>query len=131
ARKRANVAEVKNAARDPALYEFVEGDIRNRPLLDQLFEKHRFTAVVHLAAMAGVRISVEDPWLYYDVNLTGTLNLLDATVRHGNPQFVFASTSSAYGATEVVPFVETGSADRPLAPHPASQRSAALLGPAD
>lgn len=127
-RKRANVAEVRSAAPDPGAYEFVEGDIRDRPLLDGLFRKHRFDAVVHLAAMAGVRISVEDPWLYYDVNLTGTLNLLDATVRHGKPNFVLASTSSAYGATEQVPFVETDPADRPLAPYPASKRSAELLG---
>jgi UDP-glucuronate 4-epimerase len=128
ARKRANVAEVRQSAPDPSGYEFVEGDIRNRALCDQLFAKYQFSAVVHLAAMAGVRISVEDPWLYYDVNLTGTLNLLDATVRHGKPNFVLASTSSAYGATDAVPFVETDPADRPLAPYPASKRSAELLG---
>lgn len=128
ARKRANVAEVRNAAPDPSAYEFVEGDIRDRALLDTLFTKYRFDAVINLAAMAGVRISVEDPWYYYDVNLTGTLNLLDATVRHGLPNFVLASTSSAYGNTERHPFIETDPADRPLAPYPASKRSAELLG---
>ncbi len=128
ARKRANVAEVRDGARDPSAYEFVEGDIRDRALLDRLFSTHRFDAVINLAAMAGVRISVEDPWLYYDVNLTGTLNLLDASLRHGNPNFVLASTSSAYGNTDAVPFVETDPADRPLAPYPASKRSAELLG---
>jgi UDP-glucuronate 4-epimerase len=128
ARKRANVAEVRGAAPDAGAYEFDEGDIRDRALLDQLFGKHEFSAVVHLAAMAGVRISVENPWLYYDVNLTGTLNLLDATVRHGQPNFVLASTSSAYGRTDVHPFVENDAADRPLAPYPASKRSAELLG---
>jgi UDP-glucuronate 4-epimerase len=127
-RKRANVAEVRAAAPNPSAYEFVEGDIRDRALLDRLFSTHRFDAVINLAAMAGVRVSVEDPWLYYDVNLTGTLNLLDAGVRHGNPNFVLASTSSAYGNTEAVPFVETDAADRPLAPYPASKRSAELLG---
>jgi UDP-glucuronate 4-epimerase len=78
--------------------------------------------------MAGVRASVEDPWLYYDVNLTGTLNLLDAALSHGKPNFVFAGTSSAYGNTETVPFIEGDGADRPLAPYPASKRSAELLG---
>jgi UDP-glucuronate 4-epimerase len=73
-------------------------------------------------------VSVEDPWLYYDVNLTGTLNLLDCAVRYSRSNFVFASTSSAYGATQVVPFVETDPADRPLAPYPASKRAAELLG---
>jgi UDP-glucuronate 4-epimerase len=128
ARKRANVAEVRDASPDPSKYEFVHGDIRDRALLDQLFAKHKFDAVTHLAAMAGVRVSVEDPWLYYDVNLTGTLNLLDATTRHGQPNFVLASTSSAYGRTDAVPFLETDPADRPLAPYPASKRSAELLG---
>jgi UDP-glucuronate 4-epimerase len=75
-----------------------------------------------------VRVSVDDPWLYYDVNLTGTLNLLDAAREHGKPNFVLASTSSAYGNTQQVPFVETDPADRPLAPYPASKRSAELLG---
>lgn len=128
ARKRANVKEVQSSAPDPSAYEFVEGDIRDRARVSQLFASHCFDAVIHLAAMAGVRASVEDPWLYYDVNLTGTLNLLDATVHHGKPTFVLASTSSAYGATDAVPFVETDSADRPLAPYPASKRSAELLG---
>ncbi len=128
ARKRANVAEVRQAAPDPSAYDFVEGDIRDRDRVNKLFAANQFDAVVHLAAMAGVRVSVEDPWLYYDVNLTGTLNLLDATVQHGKPTFVLASTSSAYGATKAVPFVETDPADRPLAPYPASKRSAELLG---
>jgi UDP-glucuronate 4-epimerase len=127
-RKRANVEEVRTASPDPAAYVFLQGDIRDRKLLERLFETHSFEAVIHLAAMAGVRISVEDPWLYYDVNLTGTLNLLDRVVHHGRPNFVFASTSSAYGGTEKVPFVETDPADRPLAPYPASKRAAELLG---
>jgi UDP-glucuronate 4-epimerase len=127
-RKRANVEEVRTNAPDPASYVFLQGDIRDRKLLDPLFETHSFEAVIHLAAMAGVRVSVEDPWLYYDVNLTGTLNLLDGAVRHGKPNFVFASTSSAYGRTERLPFVETDAADRPLAPYPASKRAAELLG---
>ena len=106
----------------------MEGDIRNRSLLAQLFQTHRLSGVAHLAAMAGVRSSVEDPWLYYDCNLTGTLNLLDAAQRFNRPNFVFASTSSAYGNTKQIPFVETATADRPLAPYPASKRAAELLG---
>src|SRR5690606_20640522 len=87
-----------------------------------------FDAIAHLAAMAGVRVSVEDPWLYYDVNLTGTLNLLNAAREHGKPNFVFASTSSAYGHTTRMPFAEADHADRPLAPYPASKRAAEMLG---
>src|SRR5881394_3483967 len=93
-RKRANVEEVRRAAPDPAAFMFLPGDIRDRELLGRVFDSHPFEAIVHLAAMAGVRVSVEDPWLYYDVNLTGTLNLLDRAVHHGRPNFVLASTSS-------------------------------------
>jgi len=128
ARKRSNVEEIRATPGAAERFTFVEGDIRNRELVAGLFAQHGFTAIAHLAAMAGVRVSVEDPWLYYDVNLTGTLNLLDAARLHGKPNFVLASTSSAYGNTSQVPFIETDSADRPLAPYPASKRSAELLG---
>jgi UDP-glucuronate 4-epimerase len=128
ARKRANLEEVREVATRSGQFTFVEGDIRNRPLLAELFAQHEFSAIAHLAAMAGVRSSVEDPWLYCEVNLTGTLNLLDAARLHKNPNFVLASTSSAYGNTKLVPFIETDSADRPLAPYPASKRAAELIG---
>jgi UDP-glucuronate 4-epimerase len=127
-RKRSNVAEVTAAAPDPAAWSFVEGDFRDRSLLDSLFREHRFDAVVHLGAMAGVRASMDDPHLYFDVNLVGTLNLLEAARAHGFPNFVFASTSSAYGATKQIPFIETDPCDRPLAPYPASKRAAEMLG---
>jgi UDP-glucuronate 4-epimerase len=129
ARKQQNLSDVRQAAgAASARFNFVEGDVRDRQLLEELFDRHEFSTIVHLAAMAGVRASVDDPWLYYDVNLTGTLNLLDAALRHGKPNFVFASTSSVYGATRTIPFIETDTADRPLAPYPASKRSAELLG---
>ena len=128
ARKRENLAEIGRVAPDARRFTFVEGDIRDRALLEKLFAAHEFSGIAHLAAMAGVRVSVEDPWLYYDVNLTGTLNLLEAARSHDAPNFVFASTSSAYGNTKTVPFIETDAADRPLAPYPASKRAAELLG---
>jgi UDP-glucuronate 4-epimerase len=128
ARKRSNLRELAEIPGASERFTFVEGDIRDRALVRGLFEKHAFSAVTHLAAMAGVRVSVEDPWLYYDVNLTGTLNLVDAAREYGKPNFVLASTSSAYGNTTQVPFIETDPADRPLAPYPASKRSAELLG---
>jgi len=126
-RKRANLAEIEPDNVGSASLTFVEGDIRDRPLLARLFAEHRFDAVIHLAAMAGVRASIEDPHLYLDVNLVGTLNLLEAVrvAKVGN--FVLASTSSAYGKTEQIPFVETDSSDRPLAPYPASKRAAELM----
>ncbi|MEM7154973.1 MAG: NAD-dependent epimerase/dehydratase family protein [Myxococcota bacterium] len=128
-RKRLNIAESQAlAAEAPGSYTLVEGDIRDRPLLARLWAEHGIERVAHLAAMAGVRASVDDPYLYYDVNQTGTLNLLEQARQGGLKNFVLASTSSVYANTEVIPFIETDTCDRPLAPYPASKRSAELLG---
>ena len=105
----------------------IEGDIRDQTLVDRLFAEHGISHVAHLAAMAGVRESIQQARLYVDVNVTGTLNLLEASKTAEIQQFVLASTSSVYGRTEILPFVETDSADRPLAAYPASKRAAELL----
>ena len=105
----------------------IEGDIRDVALVNRLFAEQGIRRVAHLAAMAGVRASVDQPRLYLDVNLTGTLNLLEAAKAARIEQFVLASTSSVYGKTELLPFVETDTADRPLAAYPASKRAAELL----
>ena len=96
-------------------------------LVDRLFTDEKITHVAHLAAMPGVRASVEQARLYMDVNLTGTLNLLESSKAAEIRQFVLASTSSVYGKTEILPFVETDMADRPLAAYPASKRAAEML----
>jgi len=127
ARKQANLRELSHSP-GAEHFSFVAGDIRDRDLVGRLFEQHDFAAVVHLAAMAGVRASIENPYLYYDVNVNGTLTLLEAAREAQTPNFVLASTSSAYGNTTVVPFVETDAADRPLAPYSASKRAAEMLG---
>ena len=126
-RKRQNVLEVR-AAGHPGALSLMELDVRDRQGLADLFRVHRPEVVVHLAAKPGVRASVAAPHLYVDVNLGGTLNLLEEAVRQGAKNFVFASTSSVYGATERIPFSETDPCDRPLAPYPASKRAAELLG---
>lgn len=127
ARKQANLAELQ-ALPNAASFHFVEGDIRDAELVHRLCAEYQFKAIIHLAAMAGVRASVDDPYLYYGVNLTGTLVLLDAARDHKIGNFVFASTSSVYGNTQQIPFSETDVCDRPLAPYPASKRAAELLG---
>src|SRR5262249_44688805 len=128
ARKRENLAEIQRADPNRSSLHFIEGDIRDRPLLTRLFEAHNIDVVVHLAAMAGVRVSIEDPYLYYDVNLTGTLHLLNQVRDRKIGNFVLASTSSVYGDTKQIPFVETDACDRPLAPYAASKRAAEMLG---
>ena len=121
--KRANARDL---AQQPG-FTLIEGDIRDTAALETLFHEHGVRRVAHLAAMAGVRESMRQPALYLDVNLTGTFNLLEAARRHGVENFVFASTSSVYGETQTLPFVETDAADRPLAAYPASKRAAEIL----
>ncbi len=86
-----------------------------------------FDAVINLAARAGVRPSVEDPWVYLDTNVTGTLNLLELCRRHGCKKFVLASTSSLYGAHNPQPYSEDQDTSRPLSPYAASKKGAEAL----
>ena len=123
ARKRANAASV--SAYPQA--RFVEADIRDAAALDALCRAEPFDRIVHVAAMANVRYSIQHPGLYIDVNLGGTRNLLEAARRHGVRHFVFASTSSVYGRTDKIPFVESDPTDRPLAPYPATKKAGEVL----
>ena len=110
ATKRDNVA----ASLSDEAYTLVEGDIRDAELVARIFDEHSIELVAHLAAMAGVRYSVERAPLYVEVNVQGTVNLLDAARKYEVQNFIFASTSSIYGRTDSVPFVEDQVADRPL-----------------
>jgi UDP-glucuronate 4-epimerase len=111
-------------------YTLVEGDIRDRELVMQVFEEHQPRRVAHLAAMAGVRYSIERASLYTDVNIQGTINVMDAARSVEIENLVFASTSSIYGDTDQIPFVETQSTDRPLAPYPATKKAGEVMGSA-
>jgi len=108
-------------------WRLVEGDIRDAALVDALFERERFDAVVHLAARAGVRPSLKEPILYEEVNCIGTLRLLEAARRHGPANFVFASSSSVYGINEKVPFAEDDPVDLPISPYATTKRAGELL----
>lgn len=126
--KRRNVAEVRARFPSEAQFELAELDVRDREAVHALIARHRPRAVIHLAALAGVRASIGQALLYNDVNVAGTIHLLDAARDHAVECFVFASTSSVYGDTKRIPFVEDDPCDRPLAPYPASKRSCELLG---
>ncbi len=121
--KRRNAAELALYPR----FRLVEGDIRKPKVLRKLFARHKIRRVVHLAAMPGVRRSIYEPTLYTEVNLNGTLHVLEAARVHGVEQFVLASTSSVYGKTKRLPFEESDPCDRPLAAYPASKRAAELI----
>jgi len=123
ARKRANA--VLLAAHTGA--RIVEADIRDAAAVDALFQDEQFDRVIHIAAMANVRYSIQHPALYVDVNINGTLNLLEASRAHGVRHFILASTSSVYGRTDKVPFSETDPTDRPLAPYPATKKTCEVL----
>lgn len=105
----------------------LEGDFRNVEFLNELFDTERIDVIVHLAAMAGVRPSIENPELYYDVNIMGTLNLLEQCRKKHIKKFVFASSSSVYGNNEKVPFSETDIVDNPISPYAATKKSGELL----
>ena len=92
--------------------------------LEQSGDIEGVQGVVNLAARAGVRESVIDPWVYYDTNVTGTLNLLDVCRRHKIEKFVLASSSSLYGASAPIPFAEEAGTDAPLSPYSASKKAA-------
>ena len=107
-------------------------DITDQVALRNLFTHHasRITsldAVINLAARAGVRQSVEDPWVYYDTNVTGTLNLLELCKEFGVEKFVLASTSSLYGKDNPMPYREDANTDHPLSPYAASKKAAEAL----
>jgi UDP-glucuronate 4-epimerase len=104
-------------------FRLIEGDLRDADLLKQIFEAEQFDAVAHIAAMAAVRYSVQHPLIYGEVNVQGTVNLMDAARQFGNPACVLASTGSVYGRDTPVPFVEDAPAVMPLAPYPASKRA--------
>jgi UDP-glucuronate 4-epimerase len=105
----------------------VEGDIRDAELVGNLFEGFRPDTLVHLAAMAGVRPSLEDPLLYQDVNVRGTMVLLEALRASPGTRFVFASSSSVYGGNEKVPFSEADELHRPVSPYAATKRAGELI----
>ena len=105
---------------------FKKSDIGNFDEIKKIFSSHKIDAVINLAARAGVRASVEDPWAYLDTNTKGTLNLLECCKDFGVKKFVLASTSSLYSFNEM-PFRETDRTDTPLAPYSATKKAAEAL----
>lgn len=123
AQKRRNVAAALRHAR----YQLVEGDVRDAPALGRAFDAAQPDVVVHLAARAGVRASVEDPRSYVEVNELGGLNVLEACKERGKLPLLYASTSSVYGDSRQIPFREDDAAAAPLTPYAASKRAGELM----
>ncbi len=108
-------------------YRLIETDIRAAGKLAQAFDNEKFDVIVHLAARAGVRSSLEEPLLYTQTNVAGTLNLLELARAHKVPQFVFGSSSSVYGINARVPFSEDDPVQRPISPYAATKAAGELL----
>ncbi len=104
-------------------YTPVEMDLLDFAGLEKLFLQQKFDAVVHLAARAGVRPSIAQPFLYEKVNMEGTLNLLELSRRTGMGKFIFASSSSVYGENPKVPFSEEDRVDNPISPYAATKKA--------
>jgi len=104
-------------------FTFVRGHVETRDLLMDLFAQHRFDLVIHLAAQAGVRYSIDNPRAYLDSNITGTFELLEAARAHPPRHMLLASTSSAYGANTVMPYLETARADHQMSFYAATKKA--------
>jgi len=108
-------------------FKLIKGDILDESLLSQIFSENQFDVIVHLAARAGVRPSVEQPKLYEEVNIRGTMNLLEMAKEHNIKKVVIASSSSVYGNNKKVPFSESDSVDNPISPYAATKKACELL----
>lgn len=108
-------------------FKLIEGDILDEALLENIFQNHRFDGIVHLAARAGVRPSVVNPKLYEEVNVRGTMNLLEIAKQHQIKKFILASSSSVYGNNSKVPFSESDPVDNPISPYAATKKAGELI----
>jgi UDP-glucuronate 4-epimerase len=121
--KRRNLTD----ARKDSKFRLVEGDLRDEGILKKILEEEKVDRVAHIAARAGVRPSIEQPLLYADVNIRGTLSLLEACRKYRIRRLVFASSSSVYGNNPKVPFTEEDRVDNPISPYAATKKAAELI----
>ncbi len=109
-------------------FHFIQKDISDRGIVEELKEQAEdCSAVINLAARAGVRSSVADPWMYYQTNVDGALNMLECCRKFGIPKFVQASSSSVYGDNNPMPYKEDANTDYPLQPYASSKKASEVL----
>lgn len=123
--KRRNLCHLQSLAKP---FEFVFGDLLDRPAVEELFASVTFDQVIHLAARAGVRPSLEDPALYQAVNVQGTVHILEAARSRNVRKITIASSSSVYGVNSKVPFAESDPIFNPISPYAASKLACEALG---
>ena len=123
--KRRTIHDIQSLAKP---FEFIHGDLTDRAALDELFSSVKFDQVIHLAARAGVRPSLEEPALYQRVNVEGTVNILEAARLNGVKKITIASSSSVYGVNAKVPFSESDPIFSAISPYAASKLACEALG---
>ena len=112
-----------NILRENSRFSFVQNDVADRPSMERLFAKHRFPVVVHLAAQAGVRHSIDHPHAYADATLEGFVNVLEGCRHHGCRHLIYASSSSVYGANAKLPFSVDDRTDHPVSLYAATKKA--------
>lgn len=125
--KEANLALLQSKYPDKSRLKVYKGDICDEPFMDELFEVERPQWVCHMAARAGVRPSIQDPFIYIHSNIKGTTHLMELSHRYGVQNFVFASSSSVYGGSKSTYFSEDENVDNPVSPYAASKKACELL----
>jgi len=123
--KRRNIREIQTLAKP---FEFIQGDLNDPVALEELFGSVKFDQIIHLAARAGVRPSLEEPALYQRVNVEGTVNVLEAARKRGVRKVTIASSSSVYGVNAKVPFAESDPIFAAISPYAASKLACEALG---
>jgi UDP-glucuronate 4-epimerase len=108
-------------------FHFHEISITDIAALEKVFSEHQFSHIIHLAAKAGVRPSIEQPFAYKTTNIDGTMNLLELTRQHRINRFIFASSSSVYGNNKKIPFSENDPVDNPISPYAATKKAGELI----
>ncbi|KNB62095.1 GDP-mannose 4,6-dehydratase [Chryseobacterium sp. Hurlbut01] len=109
-------------------YTLYYNDIREKDGLEEIFKNHKIDLIIHLAALAGVRPSIERPLEYEEVNVRGTMNLWELCNLFGIKKFICASSSSVYGNNEKIPFSESDNVDQPISPYAATKKCGEILG---
>jgi UDP-glucuronate 4-epimerase len=123
--KRRNLRDIQSLAKP---FEFIQGDLTDRTAVEEVFASVKFDQVIHLAARAGVRPSLDEPALYQRVNVEGTVNILEAARLHGIKKVIIASSSSVYGVNSKVPFSESDPIFSAISPYAASKLACEALG---
>ena len=121
--KEENISGLK----DNSDFSLHRSDILDRDKLEDIFSENQVDIIIHLAARAGVRPSIENAGLYEKVNIEGTINLLDCARKFDVKRFIFASSSSVYGGNKKIPFSETDNVDNPVSPYAATKKAGELI----